>query len=130
MRKWIVGILIATVLAGYGYGVWWIVDDYNTGKDVVVSRTYEGKLYLPAEEYETFKQYLAENPQVEILRLDVLSSPNALIDLVLVAPADTIVPYGEVAKERMQSDVGVFTLLIPMMLGAPLLIFIITIMAR
>ena len=103
VKKLITGLLIAAVLAGYAYGVWWTVDDYNAGKDVVVSRTYEGRLYLPAEEYETFKEYLADNPQVEISRLEVLSSPNALIDMSLTAPADTIVPYGEITNVRMQT---------------------------
>lgn len=106
MKRLIVTLLIGAVLAGYGYGIWWAVDDYNTGKDVVVSRTYEGRLYLPTGEYESFKQYLADNPQVEIARLDVLSSPNALVDMSLVAPADTLVPYGEVVKERTRADLS------------------------
>lgn len=117
MKKLIVGLLIATVLTGYGYGIWWAVDDYNTGKDVVVSRTYEGRLYLPAGEYESFKQYLADNPQVEIARLDVLSSPNALVDMSLVAPGDTVVPYGEVVDERRQSDKVILALIFPMTAG-------------
>lgn len=106
MKKIMVGLLIIMVLAGYGYGVWWAVDDYNANKDVVVSRTYEGRLYLPTEEYETFKQYLADNPQVKISRLDVLSSPNALVDMRLTAPADTIVPYGEITYEQTTMATG------------------------
>lgn len=104
MKKLIVTLLIAGVLTGYGYGLWWAVDDYNAGKDVVVSRTYEGRLYLPAGEYEEFKEFLADNPQVRIAKLDVLSSPNALVDMSLVAPADTPVPYGEIVKEAMKAD--------------------------
>ena len=96
IKKRIIFYLLLLLIIG---GVVWAGNFIWHDEPDEIWRTYEGRLYLAADEYEQFKQYLADNPEVQIGKLDVYSSPSALIEMKLTAPANIDVPYGEMTKE-------------------------------
>ena len=88
----IVGLLLLVISQGVIWSMW--AEHHNE----IESRVYTGRLYLVEEEYSQFKQYLANHPEVIINKMDVMSSPDAVIDMIIKAPPETIVPYG---KEKL-----------------------------
>jgi hypothetical protein len=71
---------------GVGYALFGDVEDY---------RIYTGRMFLEADGYSDFKRYLGEHKEVDIKQLDVLSSPDALIDFKVKTPAGVGFPYGD-----------------------------------
>ncbi len=96
MKK-VIFILITLVIVGLTtWVVVWQINDYSTNKGVILSQTYQGRLYLNQQDYTQFKKYLADNPEIKIQAMEVLSSPDALIDFELVAYNGEQIPYGDI----------------------------------
>lgn len=103
--KHFVYLSILVIIAGAM--IWGLVANYNHTKSiegVIECQTYEGRLYLKADEYSQFKQYLANHPEVTMSKLEVISPPDALIDFEFKSPSTTIVPYGELTHTLYASD--------------------------
>ncbi len=67
---------------------------------------------LANEKYEEFKKYLADYPDIEIVKLDVLSSENPLVDFSVKIPGGAPFPWGEVEATLYGSDIGKLSFMI------------------
>ena len=117
---WIIRIVLAlALLAGLGYALHHFQADYDTNKDVVDSQVYSGRAYLTNEEYDEFKIFLAEHPDIYILELDVLASDNPLVTFSITTHNGTAFPWGELASTHYKADrIGQILMSILVTLGA------------
>ena len=86
----------------------WVVNFHQANKNIVTRDVYTGRFILQEEEYSHFKRILADNPKIYIEKLEVLSSPDALIDMEISVPSDIEMPYGEITTSYYKSDFGSF----------------------
>jgi len=86
------------VLAGVAIGVYFTTDAYQRDKDVVESRLYEGRVYFTEQGYNDFKQWLADNPDVDFEYELLLSSPDPLMDVIITTHGETESPYGQLSN--------------------------------
>ena len=100
MKIWVT-IMVIIILGLNGF----FIHAHIQHNDEVVGRTYEGRVYLVEQEYEEFKKFLADNPEVKIHNMETLSSPNALIDMKLYAPVSIEVSYDLKVTEHYKSEI-------------------------
>ena len=95
--------------------------------DKVLSTEYEGRIYFDnLAEYQEFKEYLATNPDIKIVELEVLSSSDPLVDFKLTVNSDKFVPYGAATSRRYQYNeltimIAIVAFVAPFVLGFYLL---------
>lgn len=105
--KWILVIAIVAVFWGLsGWGLWVCTSNFLENRDKVISRTYEGRLYFNQEEYSLFKQYLVDHDELNIVRLEVLASPDPLIDFRFIVEGDVILDYGKLVNTQLYDGFG------------------------
>ena len=101
IRLRIIGIVLTlAILAGLGYALYHFQAEYDTGGGIVSHQVYAGRVYMTNDEYDTFKQYLADHPDIAIIELDVLSSDNPLVTFQVVTRNGTAFPWGELKPEE------------------------------
>jgi hypothetical protein len=103
--------LVAIIVLLFVGGMIWNWSYYSTHSNDIVSRTFTGRIYFDKlNEYSQFKQYLATHPEVNIVKLETLSSPDTLVDFELRVNSDMIIPYGvntETLKYNPDGEISV-----------------------
>lgn len=66
---------------------------------VITYQEYQGRYHFTPEEYSAFKQYLADNKEVKIIKMDVYSSSDPLVEFTLAVGSSLHIPYGEQTKQ-------------------------------
>ena len=96
MKSLILLILVFAIIGGVWGGVQWSLNKYRSMDKEIIHQIYYGREYFKAEEYEEFKMYLADHPEVEINDLDVLASDYPLITFRMKVPGNKSFPWGTV----------------------------------
>lgn len=103
-RIFLVSVLVG--LIGIGYGIHHVVGFYNENKDIIYSQTYTGREYLVGDEYRGFKEFLADNPEVDIVELHTLSSDDPLVTFEVRTYGGEVFPWGELESTDYMFDSG------------------------
>lgn len=96
--------LAVCLFAGGIAGLVWLGNWYQDGKDVAALQFYSGREYFTSEEYEGFKQFLADYDEIRIKSLEVLSSETPLVVFEVYAPGGIEFPYGVLKWTDYKAD--------------------------
>ena len=102
-KKICLGLIIAGLI-GFGIGATSLVTRYNENKDIVDRQYYSGREYFLTEEYQEFKVYLADHPEVTIQELEMLSSDDPLVFFEVITYDGKTFPWGEVTHTTHKAD--------------------------
>jgi hypothetical protein len=123
--------LILAILTGLGYGIHYLHVDYHENKDVISHQFYSGRVHLSSSEYEEFKSFLADHPDIYISNLEVYSSEDPLVKFAVTTYGGLEFPWGEPGEISYRaSRFGQIGLSVMMCLGAVLAILLARLLAH